>query len=507
MQAVAVQAGLGSRLRLRYSGVRMERRLLKTLLLCTALGLCPSLGSSDISGTDLPDFGDSSGSLISPTQELEFGEAFMRSVRAQATLVSDPDLTRYISQLGARLVANSDAPNYPFTFFVVQDPAVNAFAGPGGYIGIHTGLILAARNESELAGVMAHEIAHVTQRHLLRAYEAANQLSLPTAAATIAAILLGVATNSDAGIAAASAIQAGSIQYQLNFTRANEKEADRIGIQTLGRSGIDPFGMPSFFERLYQSTRLYGVANIPEFLSTHPVTTDRIAESMQRAEQQGRGKELDSLEFQLERARLAVLLADDAGTALQEYKALAAKPSAGPAERYGLALANWRNGATDTAQAELVRLMKNDPDRILYRTTLAQVLQDSGQQSEALALYEDTLTLYPGDVVVGQYYAAALLRAGKAEQARDLAREMVREQQGRTPAVYQLWAKAASVSGPPWETNRASAELYYLNGDVPMAVDQLEQALRHSDVSRYDQERIQARLEEFRQILAERAKK
>jgi predicted Zn-dependent protease len=287
----------------------MESRLLKILLLCAALGLCPSLVSSDVSGTDLPDFGDSSGSLISPTQELEFGEAFMRSVRAQATLVSDPDLNRYIRRLGDRLVGNSDAPGYPFTFFIVQDSAINAFAGPGGYIGVHTGLILAARNESELAGVMAHEIAHVTQRHLLRAYEAANQLSLPTAAATIAAILLGVATNSDAGIAAASAIQAGSIQYQLNFTRANEKEADRIGIQTLGRSGIDPFGMPSFFERLYQSTRLYGAANIPEFLSTHPVTTDRIAESMQRAEQQGRGKELDSLEFQLQRARLEVLLA------------------------------------------------------------------------------------------------------------------------------------------------------------------------------------------------------
>lgn len=485
----------------------MKYRLLTTVLLCSALapGATPLHG--DVTGSDLPDFGDSSGSLISPAQEMELGEAFMHSVRAQARLVSDPDLNQYIKRLGARLVANSDAPGYPFTFFVVQDPSVNAFAGPGGYIGIHTGLIATARNESELAGVMAHEIAHVTQRHLLRAYEAATQLSLPTAAATIAAILLGVATNSDAGIAAASAVQAGSIQYQLNFTRANEKEADRIGIQTLGRSGIDPFGMPSFFERLYQSTRLYGTANIPEFLSTHPVTTDRIAESMQRAEQQGRGKTLDSLEFQLQRARLKVLLAEDGNAALQEYSALAAKPAAGPAEQYGLALANWRNGANGAARSGLQGLVKNDPDRILYRTTLAQVLLDGGQQQQALALYRDTLDLYPGDTVVGQYYAAALLQAGKAEQARDLAREMVREEQGRTAAVYQLWAKAASVSGPPWEANRASAELYYLNGDIPLAVDQLEQALRHDKLSRYDQERIQARLEELRLILAERAKK
>jgi predicted Zn-dependent protease len=484
---------------------------LKTILLpvlaMALLAARSSLVSSEVSGSDLPDFGDSSGSLISPAQEVELGEEFMRSVRAQATLVADPDLNRYIRRLGGRLVANSDAPNYPFTFFVVQDPSINAFAGPGGYIGIHTGLILAARNESELAGVMAHEIAHVTQRHLLRAYEAANQLSLPTAAATIAAILLGAATSSDAGIAAASAIQAGSIQYQLNFTRANEKEADRIGIQTLARSGIDPFGMPSFFERLYQSTRLYGSANIPEFLSTHPVTTDRIAESIQRAEQQGRGKNPDSLEFQLERARLDVLLANNPAAALREYEALAARKTAGPAEHYGLALAQWRSGASDKARAELLGLTKTDPDRILYRTTLARVLLESGHQQEALQLYEDTLNLYPGDEVIGQYYADALLRAGKAGQARDLVREMLRDEEARTPEMYQLWARAASKSGPPWETNQASAELYYLNGDLRLAVDQLQQGLRHDGLSRYDRDRMQARLEQFKQILAEQAKK
>ncbi|MGB5728653.1 MAG: M48 family metalloprotease, partial [Thiogranum sp.] len=316
----------------------------------------------------MPDFGDSSGSLISPAQEIELGGAFMNSIRAQATLINDPQIDGYIRQLGDRLVANSDAPSYPFTFFVVKDSAVNAFAGPGGYIGIHTGLILTARNESELAGVMAHEIAHVTQRHLLRAYESANQMNLPTVAGMIAAILLGVATeNADAGIAGVSAIQAGNIQRQLNFTRANEKEADRIGIQTLARSGIDPYGMPSFFERLHQSTRLYG-NNMPEFLSTHPVTTDRIAESMSRAEEYGHGKELDSLEFQLVRVRLQVLDSNNPQTALKDYQSRAGKTSAGPAEHYGLALAYWRIGADEKAQKQLLALMKTDPDRAMYRT-------------------------------------------------------------------------------------------------------------------------------------------
>jgi predicted Zn-dependent protease len=485
----------------------MKFRWLKTVILPGLLAVTPPFAAGEIAGSQLPDFGDSSGSLISPAQERELGEAFMRSVRYQAKLVSDPQINGYIRQLGDRLAANSDSPGYPFTFFVVEDGSVNAFAGPGGYIGVHTGLILAARNESELAGVLAHEIAHVTQRHLMRAYESASQLSLPTAAAMIAALVLGATTDSDAGFAAASAIQAGNIQYQLNFTRANEKEADRIGIQTLARSEIDTFGMPSFFEQLYQSTRLYGSSNVPDFLLTHPVTSDRIAESMQRAEQYGRGKKRDSLDFQLTRARLKVLDARDPQQILKEYETQAKKPSAGPEQRYGLALANWRVGNRSAAQELLLALLKDDPDRILYRTTLAQLQLESDQPQKALKLLEDTLSLYPGDLVVGEYYAAALIRAGKAEQARDQVRKMLRDEKARTPTVYGLWAKAASVSGPPWEAKQAAAELYFLNGNVPLAVDQLQQALRMEGLSQYEQASLQARLQEYKRAQADREKK
>ena len=485
----------------------MNFRWLTTAFLSGTLAFSPPIVTSEVAGNDLPDFGDSSGSLISPTQEMALGEMFMRSVRSQATLVNDPEIHGYIVRLGNRLVASSDAPNYPFTFFVVDNPAVNAFAGPGGYIGIHTGLIVTARNESELAGVMAHEIAHVTQRHLLRAYESANQMSLPTAAGMIAAILLGVASgNSDAGIAGVSAVQAGNIQRQLNFTRANEKEADRIGIQTLARSGIDPYGMPSFFERLHQSTRLYG-NNVPEFLSTHPVTTNRIAESMSRAEQYGRGKELDSLEFQLVRARLRVLKADNPQAMLKEYQSLAKKRSAGPAEHYGLALASSRTGARQTAEKQLYKLMKADPDRVAYRTAMAQIKLDGGQTQEALQLYEDTLSLYPGDLIVSQYYALALIQSGQAKKARDLILKALRNKKARTAVMYELWAKAASISGPVWETNVASAEVYYLYGNLQLAVDQLEQALDHRGLSQYEQARIGARLQEFKQMLAAREQK
>jgi len=459
---------------------------------------------SEVTGNDLPDFGDSSGSLISPAQEVELGAEFMRSVRAQATLVTDPDIEGYISQLGYRLVANSDAPGYPFTFFIVDNAAVNAFAGPGGYIGIHTGLILTAENESELAGVMAHEIAHVTQRHLLRAYESANQMSLPTAAGMIAAILLGVAGgNPEAGIAAMSAVQGANIQQQLNFTRANEREADRIGIQTLAHSGIDPYGMPNFFERLQQSTRLYG-NNYPEFLLTHPVTTDRIAESMSRAESYGHSKEVDTLDFRLIRARLKALESDSPPEVLKYFQARVAKADAGPAEYYGLALALWRNNDYTAAEKHLRALMDKDPDRKIYRSTMARLALDSGQTEQALKLYQDTLKLYPGDLIVGQYYTSALIQAGKAAEAREQALKMLRDKHARTAEMYELWAKAASVAGPAWETNVASAEAYYLYGNLSFAIDQLNKALAYKGLSDYEQARIEARLKEFKQMLKNR---
>ena len=253
----------------------------------------------------LPDMGDSSGTLISPLEEKQLGEAFYRRLHSQVKISEDPDIQLYIQSVGKRLVANSDSPGIPFHFFVVLDKGINAFAGPGGYIGINSGLILTTDSESELASVMAHEVAHVTQRHLYRAFEAASQLSLPTAAAMLGAILLGT-QSPELGLAAITAIQAGSVQFQINFTRDNEQEADRIGMQTLLQSQFDPRGMPIFFQKLQQSTRYYGI-KIPEFLRTHPVTASRIADTRGRAEKYPYRHYPDSFNYQLAKAKLRVL--------------------------------------------------------------------------------------------------------------------------------------------------------------------------------------------------------
>ncbi len=255
---------------------RISLLLASTLLFLIAVS---ASGAPDTL-TPLPDMGDSAGSIMSRGQERRLGQAFMRNIRHHMTVVSDPLLNSYIESLGGKLVSHSDAGGQPFSFFLVEDHTINAFAGPYGYIGVNTGLILTTESESELAAVLAHEISHVTQRHLMRTFEMASDSNLATAALVIAAIVVGAATdNAGAGMAAAAGAQAGMAQRQINFTRQNEKEADRIGIRILADANYDPRAMPVFFHRLGKANRVYANTEIPEFLRTHPITTNRIADA------------------------------------------------------------------------------------------------------------------------------------------------------------------------------------------------------------------------------------
>lgn len=455
-----------------------------------------------LSGQDLPDIGDSAGAFLSPAEEQQLGQEFMRNVRQQASLIEDLDITQYLENLGQRLAAGSSNPERHYRFFMLDDASINAFAGPGGFIGVHSGLFMAARDESELAGVLAHEIAHVTQRHLVRAYEASSRLGLPTAAAMLAAILLGAATQSDAGIAAAVAVQASSLQYQINFTRANEQEADRIGIHTLSRVQIDPFGMADFFGRLQRANRLYG-ERPPEFLSTHPVTANRIAETRARAEQVGHKGSRDSLDFQLIKVRLDILKSHNPVQKISQYKARIKADNSSAAARYGLALALEQSSQLDEAIKILQSLQRRNPDYILYRTTLARLQLKKKQPAKALRLLSETLKLYPRDLVVSAHYAHALLQSSQAEQARSVLLDLLKKPSAQQPATYRLLARAANASGHDWQARQASAESYYLNGQTSAAVEQLEQALRIKGIGYHDRAALEARLREFKQIALE----
>jgi predicted Zn-dependent protease len=445
-----------------------------TLALSLALFPAPQQ-AVEINKIELPDMGDSSGTLITPAEEKEFGEAFFRSLHSQISINQDAEIQEYIQSIGQKLAANSDAPSHPFHFFVVMEDDINAFAGPGGYIGVNSGLILMTEAESELASVMAHEIAHITQRHLFRAAEAAGRLSIPTVAATLAAILLG--TQSPAlGQAAIIAIQAGNVQFQIDFTRENEEEADRVGMQTLAGSQFDPRSMPTFFERLQQSTRYYGQA-IPEFLRTHPVTASRISDTRGRAETYPYKQYPDSLGYQLTKAKIRVLTATDTAEA---HKYFQSRLTQGTLEqrtvaRYGMGLIALNGQKFIEAESIFQSLTKEYPEQPQYATALARTALDSRNYNTALDRYQKLVEQFPDNDAIKLEYITSLLKAGKTEQARKNLFSLNPQTQ-QLPVYWQLLAQVYSNLNQPAESHRYLAEYYYAMGQIKDAILQIRLA-------------------------------
>jgi len=453
----------------------------------------------------LPDFGDASASAISPLQEQRMGADFMRALRSSVKIIEDPEITEYIQSLGYRLLAHADPQPYPYTFFIVADTSINAFAGPGGYIGVHSGLILASESESELASVLAHEIAHVTQHHLLRAIDKSNRLALPATAALIAALILA-GQNAQLGQAALATTLASGAQAGINFTRAHELEADRVGLPILAGAGFDPRSMPAFFEQLQQATRFYE-SGAPELLRTHPVTTSRIADTRARAEQYPRVKNTDTLSYLLTRAKLRVLTSNDPVQTVEYFtKTPRGKtPDQEAARRYGDALALLAAGHADAADDEIDKLLAKDPDRIQYRLAQGEIASARGQSRRALAIYGDALKLYPRDYALTTAYARELLLAGQPVPARQALQDYLRTREPR-PLVYKLLAQAENDAGAPIESKQALAEYAYLSGQIQEAIDHLKQALsltKKDDF--YRASRIEARLKELKNEAAQEA--
>jgi len=448
---------------------------------------------------NLPDMGDSAGALITPTQEKELGEAFFRKLNAQLKISQDPEIQQYIQAIGHHLVENSDAPGKPFYFFVVLDNAINAFAGPGGYIGVNSGLILITESESELASVMAHEIAHVTQRHLYRAFEAAKQLSIPRAAAMLAAILLGT-QSPEMGLAALTAIQAGSAQFQIDFTRDNEQEADRIGMQTLVQSHYDPRSMPIFFERLQQSSRYYG-KGIPEFLRTHPVTASRIADTRGRAEKYPYRQYPDSLPYQLSKAKLKVLTIANEDADVYHYffvRRLQGTREQRAVARYGLGLIYTRRQQFQKADQIFSQLVNEFPSQAHYLTALARNALEARQYTKALKRYLRARKNFPGNKTVEVEYISTLLKTGQPKIAY---RELQSMHFGKLnqPLYYRLLAQIHGALKEYAKSHRFLAEFYYASGNTPAAITQIKLAQKSIDLNFYLAAILDERLQFFNQ--------
>ncbi len=445
---------------------------------------------------DLPDIGDSAGSAISPDFERRLGKAFMRSIRQYATIIDDPEVQSYIESIGYRLAANSDDNSLTFSFFVVDSPDINAFAAPGGVIGINSGTIMSSRSESELAGVMAHEISHVTQRHMARQFEHQGQFSLARTAAMLGAILLAIA-DPQAGAAALAVVTGASIQNQINFTRANEEEADSIGIQLLVRSGYDPQGMPDFFERLLQKSEYYQ-GNAPEFLRTHPLTTSRIAESKARAARYKSVNYTNTPGYELVKAKLEVNGYQNAKDAVKEFKY---RLTITPVEekdpiRYGYVLALTNAGAYHLAREQLKALLASDQENITYLLAAARVESYEGNYRAAIEIFQNAYQLYPDYRPLVFAYTKGLLDARQPNQARELLNHY-RRLLDPDPIFYDLLSQAEAQSGSMANSGIAKAEYYYLTGNTKLAIDKLIHTQRTDALDYYQREIITSRVSEL----------
>jgi beta-barrel assembly-enhancing protease len=456
---------------------------------------------------DLPDIGSPAEATLSLQDEYQIGRMIVRGLRDSDRILEDPETTEYIQSIGYRLSSQAHDGAQRFNFFVARDNSINAFALPGGFIGVNTGLLLQTQNESELAGVLAHEIAHVTQRHIARSIAAQSRQSLVSTAAMLAAILIGVAGGGggDATMAGVAAAQSLAIQQQISFTRANETEADRVGLGILAHSGYDPEGMPRFFETM---SRLAGSSElqVPEMLRTHPVTTTRIAETKERAEQIQITPQPDSVSYALTRERLRVLSTPPGEDAREYYAAIIKnEPDASRAQMYGQALALMMSGQPSKAVPVFQRLTKADPGVVQYHTALGQAQLLAGDGQASLATLKEARELFPRNVAVTIRYAESLMRLGDPKRAHEILLDLFNVV-APTPEQARLTAQAANAAGDVADSYYYMSEYHLMSGDLPLAINQLQLALAVPKISAVQRARFQARLDEVQAALPKRSR-
>ena len=464
-------------------------------MLRTLLAL--SLAVQPVLAADLPDLGEVSRQYFSDQEEQTLGRAIMRDVYADPRYLDDPEIESYLNQLGYRLVSVSPRNQRDFTFFVVNDPTINAFAMPGGNVGVHTGLLLAAQSESELASVIAHEISHVTQDHIARMIASQSQSYWPTMAA-LALALLAARSNPNVASAAIASTQAYSIQNQLNFSRDYEREADRLGYEMLSRADFDPRGMGSFFHRLQRASRFYD-SNAPAYLRTHPLTTERIADMEARSESAPYLQVRDSLEFQLVRARLRAQESSPADAVQALRNALKDKRYRDEtAARYGLVTALLRARLFKEGETELQKLMTSQPGSPMIHILAARTAQASGNLALALQRAQAGSEAYPGYRPLQYAYVDMLLSAGRNHDAL----QRLDGQLALYPLDRRLWRLAAQAHaqlGHRLLSHRAQAEAAALSGNLVAAIEHITRGLNAGDGSFFEISAAEARRREWQE--------
>jgi predicted Zn-dependent protease len=468
-------------------------------LIVAAVVFVSGAGADEI---NLPDMGSPADAILNTNEEAQYGRSIMRDIRNSGMVVEDPLINEYINEVGSRIAAQTSDGDHDFTFFVIEDHRINAFALPGGYIGVHTGLLEATRSEDELAGVLAHEVAHVTQRHIARAIHANSRQSLLSTAIMLGAMIAGAAGGGTDVMQAGMAVSQGmSAQAQINFTRSNEHEADRVGIAALADAGFDPYGMASFFDVMSRQNSRAPDERAPAFLMTHPVTSSRIAEARDRARHYPQVRTDDSISYGIAKVRMKV---DSFDTPKEAVAYFERRPyqNQNDLERYGRLLAYLRAGSFYKALDIIENLVNKNPGVIAYHIAMGDTQVLLGRHDEAIDTYEEAIKLFPRNVPLVIAYAERMLEMNQAVAAHTLLLDLLNNVPP-TPNQARLIARAASEAGENAESLYYLSEYRLMIGDLVGGINYLQQALRLPELQEIQRIRFEARIDFIREFMSE----
>lgn len=474
------------------------KRLFTTLLLLATCHLASLVSPSFASDILLPDLGDASSGLVSPAQEYELGQKWLRIYRSQVETSSDPFVQAYVENLIRKLAAYSDLQDKRLDILVVNNPTLNAFAVPGGIVGVHTGLFTHADTEHQFSSVLAHELAHLSQRHFARRVEQQKNKSIPNMAALLASILIAVTAGGDAGIAAISATQAAAIDSQLRFSRQMEQEADRVGMSTMVRSGMDPYAMTSMFDNMLKASRYQ--RRPPEFLLTHPLTESRVSDSQLRAQQFNKKYYPGNLEYQLVKMRTQVAHQSNHQVTIKRLLD-EQENGAGSLDvvSYGLALAQIEARRLEDAEKTLAPLLRKSPNNLFYVVAQAEIDTEREKYDKASQRLLAKLALYPNDHALNVRYAEILMKARRYKECEALLIKHS-ERRPKDDYVWYLLAEVHGLVGNIFEVHSARAEYFLLNGLYSKAIIQLKNALKLIDDDIHLEAKIEERLKRARRM-------
>jgi beta-barrel assembly-enhancing protease len=462
---------------------------IKSICLLLAMLLISSNSQAEV---DLPTLGDTSSTTISPEQEKQLGEQWLRAFRAQVPTSSDPLVINYLETLINRLLPYSQLESKEIQLVVVNNKSLNAFAVPGGVMGVNTGLLQYAKTENQLATVISHELGHLSQRHYARQLEQQKKMMIPMLAGILAGLALAANSDGDGGIAAIMATQAAAQSAQLSFSRQNEQEADRIGFETMVKAGLDPYSTADMFEEMMAASRF--TRRPPEYLLTHPVTESRVADARNRAMQYPQRKQDDNIEYKLMRTRVRVDQQETPQIAVKVFKSeLEKETDSLDASRYGLTLALTNAGQFDAAREAIKPLLAKDPSRITYQIMRSDIEIAAERYKDGLNILNQQLDQHPTSYPLMIRKSEALMKAGLYKEAMALLEPYSRKR-SRDDYVWYLLAEVNGLAGNILGVHEARAEYFILNGVYDRAAIQLRHALKYTQGSQYKTAIIEERL-------------